>query len=125
MKVVAISQPAACASSPKLIRGRGLPARKLSKPSRALLGAEIKEGAIMLTDMSVRQIAAVLGVSPGYINAALTASPLHREAVRRGLRPLVDPHAKASPEKRLAKIIGEIGADAVLSLLASEEKTAA
>jgi len=122
---VPISHESIAPIQPKLIRGRGLPCRKLSKAARALLAAEIKEGAIMLTDMSVRQIAATVGVSVGYVNAALKASPLHREAVRRGLRPLVEPRAKAGPQERLAKIVDEIGVESVLSLLAAEEKTAA
>jgi hypothetical protein len=98
---------------------------KLGKAQRAVLGAEIKEGAVVLTDMSARQIAAVVGVSVGYIAAALKTSPSQREAVRRGLRPLIEPHAPASPQERLNKIVDEIGVDGVLSMLAASEKTAA
>jgi hypothetical protein len=98
---------------------------KLGKAQRALLGAEAKEGFLTLTDMSVRQLASVFGVSPGYIAAALKASPLHREAVRRGLRSLVEPHPKTGAQERLGKIVEEIGVDGVLSLLAVNEQAAA
>jgi hypothetical protein len=60
MKVVPLSQAIEPPSSPPKVRGRGLTARKLSKTQLALLGAEIKEGAAELTDMSARQLAAVL-----------------------------------------------------------------
>ena len=125
MTVLTLSPPGAPPSSPKVVRGRCLPLFKLGKAQRAVLGAELKEGSVVLTDMSVRQIAAVVGVSTGYITAALKSSPLQREGVRRGLRPLIEPHAKAGPEQWLAKLINEIGIDGVRSMLAGKEKTAA
>jgi hypothetical protein len=127
MKVVSLSQTTAPPSSPpKVVRDRGLFSRKLSKAQLALLGAEIKEGSVVLTDLSIRQFAAVLGVSMTYLVAALGMSPPERAAVRQGLRLLVEPHPKASVQTRLARIIGEIGVDGVLSLLAAgEQKSAA
>jgi hypothetical protein len=109
----------------KSIRGRGLGVRKLSKAGRALLAADIAEGATTLSDLSIRQIAAVVGVSVAYVHRALRASPLEREAVRRGLRPLVQPHAPATPAERLTKIVHEIGHAQVASLLTQVERKAA
>src|SRR5262249_61445175 len=111
---------AASPSTAKVIRGRGLSARKLGKANLALLAAEIKEGSVVLIDLSARQLASVVGCSPGYVTTALRTSPLRREAVRRGLRPLVEPRPKAGPEERLGKIGGEDGNDGVLPLVASE-----
>jgi len=91
-----------------------------------LLGAAIKEGSVVLTDLSMPQLAAVLRVSSTYIGAALGMSPPERAAVHRGLRCLVEPRPKASVRTRLAKIVGEIGIDAARSLLAAgEQKNAA
>jgi hypothetical protein len=109
MNVVQIPQPP---RTGKCVRGRGLPLRKLGKAARAVLAAEIMEGLVTLTDLSVRQIAAVIGVSVAYISAALKLTPAQRDAVRRGLRPLVEPHARPAPltaQARLEQIVGEIG----------------
>jgi hypothetical protein len=108
----------------KTVRGRGLAIRKLGKAQRAVLGAEILEGTVTLTDLSAKQVAAAVGVSTTYLNAALRASTLHREAVQRGLRPLAESHVKASAERRLAKIVAEIGVDRVLTTLAAQERGA-
>jgi hypothetical protein len=122
MTVIQLPQPAAPG---KAIRGRGLAARKLNKTSRALLVADIAEGSVVLADMSVRQLASAVGVSIAYAHAALRLAPIDREAVRRGLRPLVQPHAPAGPQERLAKIVDEIGLDKTLDLLAGTDKRAA
>jgi hypothetical protein len=86
MKVVSISHPPV-----RSVKGRGLACRKLSKPARALLGVDIIEGTTNITDLSHRQVAATVGVSIAYLSAALRLAPAEREAVRRGLRPLVEP----------------------------------
>jgi hypothetical protein len=57
------------------VKARGLPYRKLSKAHRALLFADIAEGTITLSDMSKRQIAAVVDVSIAYGHAALRMPP--------------------------------------------------
>ena len=111
------------------VKGRGLACRKLGKPARALLGVDIVEGTTVLTDLSRRQIAAAVGISTGYLNAALRLSSSEREAVRRGLRPLVE--ARASTKRllpardRLAAIVNEIGVDETMSLLTSAKLLAA
>jgi hypothetical protein len=45
------------------VKARGVPCRKLSKAHRGLLVADIIEGNVILTDLSVRQLSAVVGVS--------------------------------------------------------------
>jgi hypothetical protein len=103
------------------VKGKGLSARRLNKSARALLGAGIRKGEVSLTDLSIRQIAAVCEVCPRYVTAALKTTALEREAILRGLRPLVVPKAKASPEARLAKIVEEIGVDGVLEHLVAKD----
>jgi hypothetical protein len=122
MTVIQMPQPAPAG---KTIRGRGLALRKLGKAQRALLAADIARGEVMLTDLSIRQIAAAVGVSVAYAHAALRLSALEREGVRRGLRPLVQQHAPAGPRERLAKLVDEIGIDAALDLLAQTQAAAA
>jgi hypothetical protein len=122
MTVVQLPHPAVPG---KTIRGRGLAARKLGKTARALLIADIVEGTVVLSDLSVKQLAGAVGVSVGYASAAIHLTPAEREAVRRGLRPLVQPHAPASPQERLEKIVGEIGLDRTIDLLARTERNKA
>ena len=116
MKVISISHPPV-----RSVKGRGLACCKLSKPERALLGVDIIEG-------THKQIAATVGVSLGYLNAALRLTSVEREAVRHGLRPLIEPRiptAQPTARERLAEIVAEIGVDNILTLLAGNERAAA
>jgi hypothetical protein len=58
---------------------------------------EIVEGAVLLIDPSKKQVAAMLGISTTYLDAALKIGTHRRTAVRGGLLPLIEPHAKVSP----------------------------
>jgi hypothetical protein len=110
------------------VKARGLACRKLSKPARALLGVDIIEGTTSITDLSHKQIAATVGGSLGYLNAALRLTSVEREAVRHGLRPLIEPRiptAQPTARERLAEIVDEIGVDATLAMLAGDERAAA
>jgi hypothetical protein len=112
----------------KAVRRCGLPLRKLGKAARAALAAEIVEGSVTLSDLSARQLAAVVGVSVAYVAAALKLTPAQRDAVRRGQRPLVEPHVRLAPltaQARLEQIVAEIGADKTLALLLNTQQNAA
>jgi hypothetical protein len=128
MNVVQLPQPGV---SGKAVKGRGLVARKLGKAARAVLVAEVAEGSVTLTDLSLRQIAAVVGVSTAYAGAALKLTPAQRDAVRRGQRPLVEPHVRSAPltpQARLEQIVGEIGVNETietLTLLLNTQQNAA
>jgi hypothetical protein len=111
----------------KTVRGRGLGSRKLSKPARALLAADIAAGKVRLDDFSERQLSLLLGVSVPYIRAARGLDDVQRIAVEHGFRPLVvaPPRALPAPAKQLAQVVHQIGINATLDLLASAEQVTA
>ena len=114
----------------KTIRGRGLGIRKLTKPARALLAADVAAGKVQLGDFSERQLALLLGVSISYIRAARGLSDTQRIAVEHGFRPLVAAPSRALPrpasaQQQLAQVVNQIGINATLDLLASTEHVAA
>jgi hypothetical protein len=128
MNVVQIPGYGPAVQPQQQIRAKGLPYRKLSKALRGLLFADIVEGTVTLSDMSKRQIAAVVEVSVAYGHAALRMPPAEREKVRRGLRPLIQPKAPVpplSPQERLAQVVAEIGYDAALTMLVANSMNAA
>jgi hypothetical protein len=106
-----------------VIDAHALPHLKLSKTERALLGADILDGITLLQNLTTTQVAAAVGVSPSYVQAARRLAPLARAAVEHGQRPLVQPRATrtADPVERLAEIVAEIGVDQTLDLLAVSE----
>jgi hypothetical protein len=106
-----------------VIDAHALPHLKLSKTERALLGADILDGITLLQNLTTTQVAAAVGVSPSYVQAARRLAPLERAAVEHGQRPLIQPRATrtADPVERLAEIIAEIGVDQTLDLLAVSE----
>jgi len=108
--------------------------KKLTKAARAILSAEILAGECALKP-TVKLVAAALGTSVAYVQAAKKLTPNQRQAVRTGLRPLIVPHAApampvptappVSVERLLASIVDKIGVNGVLDLLAVSEKAAA
>jgi hypothetical protein len=111
------------------VDAHALPHRKLSKTERAILGAEILDGRVVLQGLTLKLIATAVGVSTSYIAAARRATPDQRRAIRHGLRPLVQPQNKpkalpapVAPQEKLAAIVAEVGGvDAALDLLAAAE----
>jgi hypothetical protein len=73
--------------------------RRLSPAQRAVLAAEIIDGRIVLTGLTVKTVAAVTGVSLSSIYAALRCTPEQRAAVAGGNLPLVQrrPRPTVSP----------------------------
>jgi len=99
--------------------------KRLSKAARAILGAEILDGNIPLTNLTRAVVATVVGASTGYIDKARQLSPEARQDVVHEKRPLVlpKPPRVLGPQERLAAIVDEIGLDRVLNLLNSFELT--
>jgi hypothetical protein len=64
----------------------------MSPIERAILGAELVEGRIVLEPPTAKAAAALVHVGAGYLFAALKLSPEQRSAVLAGERPLIEPH---------------------------------
>ena len=81
------------ASYPRRIRGVSLAhfVRRMTPVQRAILVAEIVEGRIVLQDLTAKSLAALVGVSPSSVHAALKCSPEERVDVLCGQRPLQPP----------------------------------
>jgi hypothetical protein len=62
--------------------------KKLSKPARAVLAAEILDGRLPLINPTIAMVAAVVGVSAAYIAQARRLTPEQRRDVVRGTRSL-------------------------------------
>jgi hypothetical protein len=62
---------------------------------RAILVAEILEGRIVLQDLTAKSLAALVGVSPSSVHAALKCTQDERVDVLCGKRPLQSPPAPA------------------------------
>jgi hypothetical protein len=69
--------------TPKVITGASLAHRLLSKPQRAVIGANIADGWVRYSP-SLKELAALLHVSQPYIDLARTFSPEKRDAILRG-----------------------------------------
>ena len=113
------------AAVPRVVDAHSLPHYKLSKAARACLAADILDGRLTLQGLTIKLVAAAVGVSEGYVAAALRVSPEQRELVRQERRPLVLPRRTAalpSPQKRFADLIEEIGITQALHLLVESEK---
>jgi hypothetical protein len=94
---------------------------RLSKAARAVLGAEILDGNVALSNPTIEMVVRGIGVSAGYIGKARKLSPEARRDVLREKRPLVQAKAPTAPvpsaERRLNMIVAEIGISATLDML--------
>jgi hypothetical protein len=103
--------------------------RHLPPPVRAVWGADIVDGHIVVTIPTVRSVAATVNVNATYLFAALRLAPEARMTVERGERPLIVPRQRrlirlpvfdgTSPRERLAGIVAELGEEVTLDLLAN------
>jgi hypothetical protein len=78
--------------------------RRMSAAERACLGADIVDGRIVLQGLTVKAIAALVGVNVGYVDHALRLTPEQRAEVCRGSRPLVLPRTRGPAPIDWAKI---------------------
>src|SRR5262249_45251247 len=81
------------------IDAHSVPHLKASKASRAVDGADILDGIAKLENLTLRLVAAGMGVSADYLVKARRLTPEQRQAVRNGKRPLVLPRTPAEPSK--------------------------
>lgn len=114
----------------RVIRGRALVHRRLNARRRAAIAAQLFEGEVVI-DLSMRQLAQLIGVSAAYIHAARQLSPAKREAIANGtdstpfttLLPSSKPLALPKPvsDTQLVDIIKGVGIDRVLSVACTVE----
>jgi hypothetical protein len=100
--------------------------KNLSKAARAVLGAEILDGNVVLLNPTTGMVVEAVGVSASYIAAACRLTPEQRREVVHGVRPLVmrrkASSALASVKERLSTIVAEVGVTATLNMLAALER---
>jgi hypothetical protein len=70
--------------------------RHMSPTERAILGAELVEGRIVLEPPTAKTVGGLVGVNQSYVFAALKLTPAQRGAVLAGERPLIEPRRCAS-----------------------------
>jgi hypothetical protein len=122
----------------RVVLGRGLRNRRLDARQRAAIAADILAGEIALR-LSVRQLAALFGVSERYIHLARELSSGKRQAIASGLdqtsfaalllKPPVGQPALPAPklvsDEQLAAAIRSVGIDRTLEIAASVESYSA
>src|SRR5262249_44913969 len=98
--------------------------RRMSAAERACLAADIVDGRVVLQGLTVKAIAALVGVNVGYVDRALRLTPEQRTEACRGDRPLVAPRARgpappidwnAIGDDMLVEAIRRIGIDRTLN----------
>jgi hypothetical protein len=143
-KTTAVNTIATTRAPPRVVDAHGLLHKRASKSAKACDAADAVDGFAVVQNPTLRLAANAYGVSVGSVARARRLTPEQRQAVRRGERPLILPHAPSTPpalpaapatppvspvvmgpRERLGKIIDEIGVNAVLDLLAANERTAA
>src|SRR5262249_52958948 len=110
----------------RAISGAGLAQlqRRMSAAERACFAADVIDGKIMLAGLTVKSIAALVGVCPAYVHRALNLTPEQRIEVRRGDRPLVRPHCAPLPTEwdELVKELRLLGTDRALDAAVEAER---
>src|SRR5262249_16382766 len=118
------------------ITGASLAQRRwrMSAAERACLAADIVDGRVVLQGLTVKAIAALVGVNVGYVDRALRLTPEQRAEVCRGDRPLLAPrpHADAPAfnwnavgDEMLVEAIRRIGIDRALNAVIVADEASA
>jgi len=68
---------------------------RMSPTERAIFGASLIEGSVVLGPPTAKSVGALVGVNQSYIFAALRLSPEQRSAVLADERPLIEPRPVA------------------------------
>jgi len=110
----------------RTISGAGLAQRqrRMSAAERACFAADVIDGKIMLAGLTVKSIAALIGVCPAYVHRALNLTPEQRIEVRCGYRPLVQPRCAPLPTEwdELVKELRLLGPDRTLDAAIEAER---
>jgi|SRR5262245_10194735 len=100
----------------RAITGAGLAQlrRRMTAAERACLGADIVDGRIVLVALTTKAVAALVGVSVGYVDHALRLTPQQRAEVCDGDRPLVSPRPPCANFDTLCAAIRRAGLNRTL-----------
>jgi len=111
----------------RAITGAGLAQlrRRMSAAERACLGADIIDGRVILQGLTAKAVAALVGVSVGYVDRALRLTPEQREQVRHGDRPLAAPRPPCADFEALVDAIRRAGLDRTLKAAVEAERATA
>jgi hypothetical protein len=101
----------------------------MSAAERACVAADIVDGRVVLQGLTVKAIAALVGVNVGYVDRALRLAPEQRAEVSRGARPLpAQKHTNDRPinwnavdDDVLVEAIRRIGIDRALNAAVAAE----
>jgi len=96
--------------------------RRMSAAERACLAADIVDGRIVLQGLTVKAIAALVGVNVGYVDRALRLTPEQRAEVCRGDRPLAAPRPPCADFEALVEAIRRAGLDRTLEAAVEAER---
>jgi hypothetical protein len=99
--------------------------RRMSPTERAILGAELVEGRVVLEPPTAKTVSALVGVNHGYVFAALRLSPQQRSEVLAGERPLLQPRRCAAAPMDWGTLVEElrlIGVDKTLDAAVEAER---
>jgi len=85
-------------SRPRCLSGASLAqlVRRMSPVERAVLGADLVDGRVVLEPPTAKSAAALVHIGHGYLFAALRLSPAQRAEVLAGERPLLPPRRCAA-----------------------------
>jgi hypothetical protein len=118
--------------TPRILSGASLAQRlrRMSPPERAVLGADILDGRVVLQGLTAKTIAEIVGVNQSYLFAAARATPEQRMAIARGSRPVILPPALPAPidwrnvdDDVLVEAVRLIGVDRALNAAVAVEHT--
>jgi len=116
----------------RVVDAHSLAHRKAPKAAAACDAADLVDALTRLQNPTIKVAAVACDVSQSYVAAALRLSPVQRDDVRRGRRPLVSPKpVKALPapvnaQAKLANLVTEIGTvDGVIEMLIKLDRASA
>jgi len=101
--------------------------RYMTPIERAVLGAELVEGRVVLEPPTAKTAAALVHIGHGYLFAALRLSPEQRAAVLSGERPLIEPRRCAPTSMDWGTLVEELrflGTDRTLEAAVEAERAA-
>src|SRR5262245_12456659 len=113
-------------TKPRCVSGASLSqlVRRMSPVERAVFGAELAEGRVVLEPPTAKTVSALCHVNMTYVGAALRLTPGQRAAVLAGERSLIEPRRCAPAPSEWETLVEELrflGTDRVLEAAVEAE----